>query len=486
MTTINAGDSDERLDPRIEPGAGIREPEGAASALVSLGIPGSAPRCTDSAFELGSTSPDVTLIEAPLVLHHQSDTIQLDSGRVFFSVSPRVSIRFAGRTSTPPRNALDWAMTGWAPETIEVSGTTLSGRVWGETVALNATFLGNGDKMAPEGELRYLTMDRADSLSSVTFHILNFRDYVGDWIDCDGHRYRGRLVFEAEGWRVTLDQRSSFKELQESLRAVGGYAFTHIGLLQRIDGAVFTSDEAEDVLAGLHWFLSFMRGTWVCPILFSGIDSIDSIVWQRWDAGRVSPWAGPPSWCDTVYWDAAKEAFITFMAQWRDPFERSVLKTGIGQYVSANKPSPVELAIMVAQSGLELLGWVEFVETGKIAKEAWKHSLTAANKMERLLQLGRIDTKIPNRLGSLVGLDSNWHSGPDVVAGVRNILVHPRKKDGALGWQGDVLTDAWMLATHYLERTLLRRLGVSKRIRSRLNPSPYVGAVEDPPWTRSP
>jgi hypothetical protein len=45
-----------------------------------------------------------------------------------------------------------------------------------------------------------------------------------------------------------------------------------------------------------------------------------------------------------------------------------------------------------------------------------------------------------------------------------------------------VLSDVWLLASRYLELSILRRLGVKAAIRNRLNPNVWVGATEVPPW----
>jgi hypothetical protein len=93
-----------------------------------------------------------------------------------------------------------------------------------------------------------------------------------------------------------------------------------------------------------------------------------------------------------------------------------------------------------------------------------------------------MDETIPASLSSLTSLNPNWKTGPEVVAGVRNRLVHPSKKDGGVAWDPTVLVEAWTLISLYLERALLRRLSVRSKVRKRLDPNVWVGAVETPPW----
>lgn len=63
-----------------------------------------------------------------------------------------------------------------------------------------------------------------------------------------------------------------------------------------------------------------------------------------------------PMWCDRFGWQAAQEAFVGFIREWDEPFTNSAMRNVIGQYVSANDMSPAEVRVIVAQSGLELLG----------------------------------------------------------------------------------------------------------------------------------
>lgn len=108
----------------------------------------------------------------------------------------------------------------------------------------------------------------------------------------------------------------------------------------------------------------------------------------------------------------------------------------------------------------------------------------ASRKLEELLDLGSIDTSIPSSLPRLTGLDANWTTGPAVLAGVRNRLVHPRRRQGRVGWSSEVLLDTWLIGSSYLELAILYTLDVQGPIRNRiLSPSPLVGATVPPPWT---
>jgi hypothetical protein len=46
---------------------------------------------------------------------------------------------------------------------------------------------------------------------------------------------------------------------------------------------------------------------------------------------------------------------------------------------------------------------------------------------------------------------------------------------GSSSWSGEVLADAWLLSSRYLELALLHRMGVESPIRDRLNPERHDG-----------
>lgn len=150
---------------------------------------------------------------------------------------------------------------------------------------------------------------------------------------------------------------------------------------------------------------------------------------------------------------------------------------------------------MAAQSGLELLGWLRFVESNKIPAREWTNSRSypATRKISELLRLANVDLAVPPSLSSLLSLNRQWRDGPTVVAGVRNRLVHPSRAHGRVGWSGSVLVEAWILAVRYLEFALLHALGGEERYQGpprkesmdRIDSKPAVGFSVEAPFEPS-
>jgi hypothetical protein len=80
--------------------------------------------------------------------------------------------------------------------------------------------------------------------------------------------------------------------------------------------------------------------------------------------------------------------------------------------MTANKPNPIETAIVVAQSGLELIGWLHFVESGKLHEKDWR-GMSADKKIRNVLRLANrsldsIATRLSSPHGSFL---EGWTSG---------------------------------------------------------------------------
>jgi hypothetical protein len=134
-------------------------------------------------------------------------------------------------------------------------------------------------------------------VDSVDFLLANTPAMSGDWInDREGHGgWRGRVDLEDLPWRIRLEPRRDHSELIRGLQAMGGYAATHQGRIDRVDGCSFTIEEAEELMHGLDYFLSFARGFWTPPLLPVGYDQ-RKLVWRRWLNPRSSEWHANFSW----------------------------------------------------------------------------------------------------------------------------------------------------------------------------------------------
>ncbi len=81
-------------------------------------------------------------------------------------------------------------------------------------------------------------------------------------------------------------------EVFKSLKESGGYAFTHLGRIERADGSLFPVAEARDILNPLRLFLSFAHGALCSLPIIWGTDRDGGIVWEQWSSSPVDPMEG--------------------------------------------------------------------------------------------------------------------------------------------------------------------------------------------------
>ncbi len=269
------------------------------------------------------------------------------------------------------------------------------------------------------------------------------------------------------------------------LRETGGFAFTHVGNLSKQSDDEFDWKDAEFLIDGLWLFLSFSRGALVAPSLPIGFGADEQVQLIDWRTYLVSPWRGAITWLDPTDGKNLEGAFTGFMDRWGDDFWRDVLRRSIRIYVQANHPDPLETAIIMAQTALELLAWAVLVEQEQWVKEG-EGKLPAAARLRLLLKWSSIPTAIPEKLEALTRLararTPNW-DGPTAVAEVRNALVHPKKADELR--EAQVMADVWMLALWYLELTILRVIGYENVYSNRLRDR-WAGDVDPVPWAPTP
>ncbi len=332
-------------------------------------------------------------------------------------------------------------------------------------------------------------------LTSLVFHIPNFPGFLGDTIQGYVGRLnrwrRARATLEAGGWRVTIDAIPDFDE--KGLIATRGYAITHVGKAERIDGVNFTLNQAKELKRALWMFLSFCRGLWVCPILLVGMDANGKRVWEEWESPHISPGQFVQSWFDTLTAQGLMEAFPGFLQRWGDEtLWNEPLMIALHWYVESNlRAGGTEGAIILAQAAFEVLAWTLLVEDRRIlSKEGFQaHGFPASDKLRLLLSSSGVPLTIPPSLQSLsaLALGSKWQDGPQALSEIRNAFVHPHpaKRKKVLDSEPRARHEAWSLAQWYLEMVLLRLFNYKGKYSNRLSLAVSKGdEVEDVPWMR--
>lgn len=334
------------------------------------------------------------------------------------------------------------------------------------------------------GSVRPTNLGSKESMNVVIVHWLNIPGiYPGEVLADDGAEWSGRLTFESSGWQFTMDSRS---DLSAVLRAASDgdhqFAMTHVGELRRTDGGAFDSETATHVLTGWQVALSFALGRWVAPSLPVGFSPEGRRVWEQWAPWRCDDLRGYESWWDTHTSDDLASFLSDFMHAFLSPEERPIVRHLALHIVAANHSGTTgEAKVMLAQAGLEYLGWVNLVLSKRFTQKEYKR-LNAAGVLRTLLEDASIPTEVPTALDGLLVLGiRKGFDGPDATAWVRNRLVHPKDSDepyriANLVWQTS------QLLLEYAELLLLHRLGYNGRFMRRYPPHRFANSNEVVPW----
>jgi hypothetical protein len=335
--------------------------------------------------------------------------------------------------------------------------------------------------MAMTGQERLTVIGGSQDVAHVTFGLVNFIELHGAPIRDEDSVHYGRVALSADDWSIVLDQRREHDDLTRQLKTDGGYAFTHFGELRRTDGTPFAPADAKRILEALHYLLSFALGSFTGPMLPAGYSQGGQPTWTEWSCPTTDPWSPTYHWCDSHHPEQLVELFPLFMDKWRDPYWEGVIRLAIRYYRDANRPNPVQGAIVAAQIVLELLAYAILVENATTPMKKAYGPPAHTNFVTVLTQLG-IPIDLPTNLTALTATakQRGWHSGPQAVATLRNSVIHPKRNSRP--FDNETWIDAWRLSEWYVELALLSFLGYKGTYRNRLQREQWVGSVEHVPW----
>ena len=337
-------------------------------------------------------------------------------------------------------------------------------------------------------------------LLSVGFQIVNFSDFItpglsavpGDPTAAIKDNQTKRTVdLEHDGWQIRLVALPDSGDRYKRLKAIGGYAFTHVGQLARIDASAFPVEQAKDVLESLRSFLSFARGA-ACSLPVQWGRGVErKIVWRQFGSPVVDGWErGTRSWFDEHHGSVLAELFDEFCHVHKDPNLREPLGVALHWYRHCNtQSSGLEGSLVLGIAALDLIGALIVVDRNGSMTAGEYDNLPGAEKLRKLLSALEVPTDTPQMYEALTGF-AEEHSFMDActaLAGLRNGFVHPNEKRRRIvfGSSGKAATlGAWQLSLWYQELALLHLLKHRGIYRNRTT-AEWVGQVEHVPWSKS-
>ena len=319
-------------------------------------------------------------------------------------------------------------------------------------------------------------LNQGRPLQSVQFGILNFPDFMGKH---DQYIRMGRTLqrcgnarLEAPPWLINITATTNLSNNLNTLRAEGGYALTHTGVIERSDGETFSVADAEKLLSGLRLFLAFARGAFCGLTRIEGKDPSGEQSWVQWGFYTTTPWRYVNSWADTqTRGDLLAEAFPGF---WR-LLEQQVgvlnkpINLALYWYLCSNESNVLEPGIILTHAALERLAHEVVGRQGNDRTGEW---------ISKALKAAKIDQKIPKSCQALEAFrrQNNISDGAVLLTRIRDDLVHPVMK---MNVSLEAYSEAGRVGQRYVELLLLKLFDYSGSYKNRLTQQ-----WENVPWAR--
>ena len=292
-----------------------------------------------------------------------------------------------------------------------------------------------------------------------------------------------------DGWQVDLVEVPESADVNMSLKASGGYGFTHVGQLTRLDGSAFTTHQADAILESLTAFLSFAHGAACSLPIRWGRGTTGEVVWRQFGSPVVNRWTrSRTSWFDEHHGALLTELFDTFCRMYKDKTFREPLVVVLHWYRHCNtQSSGKEGSLVLGMAALDLLSALVVVDRCRSMPANRHDKLRAADKLRALLKALGVPADIPARYSSLAAFarQNDKADSCETLAEFRNGFVHPNEKRRNIVLRGDALAsfEAWQLSLWYQELALLYLLDHQGQYRNRTTAA-WVGQVEQVPWNR--
>jgi len=338
-------------------------------------------------------------------------------------------------------------------------------------------------------------------LRSVGFQIVNCPDFItpgpaavpGDPTAIAGDFGTIQTVgLHHDGWQIRIVAVAESVDRYRELKATGGYAFTHVGQLTRVDGSAFSEAEAKEILEPLRVLLSFARGAACALPIQWGRGEDDEIVWRRFQSPVVDPWRRSHlSWIGKGMHTGGilAELFDPFCRIHKNPGRAEPLGVALHWYRHCNtQSSGLEGSLVLGVAALDVLGALIVDSGGDEAATTHSETRGAAKRLRKLLQALKVRPGIPQKCGGLGRFaNSNKLDSCGALVELRNGFVHAtdRRRKIVFGSDGKAATlDALQLSLWYQELALLRLLEYRGSYFNRTTAT-WVGQVEPVPWSKS-
>ena len=312
----------------------------------------------------------------------------------------------------------------------------------------------------------------------LVFHVANMPFVHGSLVRQDNRMHKARICLDDGTWHADIDAvpaGSAIRPLAEQINEVGGFAITHVGALQRVDGTAFAVSAGQAVLHDVRRTRSFARAGWASPFLMAGVDGAGQVVWRSWSNERISPFCEPAAWFSPSVPGILDSIFRGWRAVMSRP-DGNVVNAALDLYLDAHVGGlAMDSQLVLVQSALEGLGagWPLVAKT----------KASAAQRIQAVGQSLGLAVSVPATLPHLAALAEPKAASTvfERVTWLRNSVAHLGNFDrlNAVSWKAKY--DATQFLFWVLELALLRLLDADGQVLNRLTP-PIDRAPVKLPW----
>jgi hypothetical protein len=419
----------------------------------------------------------VVLYEGAVVLRLGADAAT-GTGELALSFLPSTGLRLAMEAASGP-----------APRAGDTVEAAVAGGVAQALVVLVQIGNEGGASFSRlEAGISRFETGASPDVRSIGFQVLNFPDFL-----TPGSKPAPAFGFppkvadlEAAGWRVRLSAVENSRQTFKSLKETGGFAFTHLGLLERVDGRAFNATDGSAFLDTLAVFLSFARGAACSLPVRWGSDATGTVVWQCWGSPIVDAWRPTDNWFDEHHGSLLTDIFPGFYAASVDPDLAAPFRLALHWYQRSNmRAGGMEGAIILGVTNLDLLGGLVVVDRAGRMTDAKFDGLTSAEKLAELLATMKVAATFPAKASELAAFAAatGWADTVVTLTETRHGYVHPNKRRRKVVLNAPNLATfyTWRLSLWYQELALLHLLGHRGIYRNRMK-AEWRGEAEQVPW----
>jgi hypothetical protein len=338
--------------------------------------------------------------------------------------------------------------------------------------------------------------DKSISVSKIKFSISNLKEIVGLPINFKTDRgdgsVKGRIKLKTSKVDIIIDRSINYDKRSSKLSTQGGYVILYNGEITSNSNSL-SFEEYDKVTTSLSYFLSFLNGANCSCTFVQGIHD-NKILWEDFTSKPVDTYKSINSW-HPIWHDneAIQLAYDNFNELWKDKNSKNFLSVAIHWYIQSNRSSgDISGAIILAQTGIELIFNYWIVEQKKmiIGKDAG--SVRASNKLRLLLSQIKVKYAVDEKLKHLSEYCKEFEndiSAPEILVEIRNSIVHStsEKLEKVLTIPPEVKFESLQLMIKYIELSILKILNYDGKYFDRCSNNSsekFFGRIV--PWTKEP